>query len=582
MMICSNEHAVKANPLPLAIRGIRKEVVKHFPVRYCFGDFVLEPSRLLFHKNKQIGISPKELGVLVLLLDSAGEIVTKDDIIREVWSGGNVGEESLTRCVYVLRRILREGKQQRFIDTIYGRGYRFTQPVTRTVPSDSPAAGECVFAVLPFRLGSRPDALNLHDAIVQEMAGHAASGVQVLPSSLTQHCGSLLSMLDVLEKVRPDYYLAGYELDLSEGPALRIELIRAQDHVVLHREGIPLDNPLDIERVKGLVRPFIIRHISGLCKRDDPACLPLAACDPWALLREGREAYLLYTPESLVRARTLLLRCQQLLPEDIAVQTYLAECYFALGQMGMQELDGALRECAMLVERVLATEPRHAPALALNGVLHGLNSRFPLAAEQFRQALASDGDDPAVQFYYAWHLFIVGEIKRALHFARQAYQTLPTMTAIPVLMMWLFYCDGDASAALELADRQPGEVMRHPVLLSMKAVILCTEGQPRLARELIAHLRLGGERDGIVYFNTLYARLFSMPAAADREQLAHIMQRDAHPMPSALLPAIIQDQGVGVAKKWYDKIIGASSPCHLLWRHDPRVRPLSLAAGGAV
>lgn len=566
---------MKPNSLPLAIKGIRKEVINHYKVQYAFGDFTLQPSRLLFHKNKQINISPKELGVLVLLLESAGEIVTKDQIIQEVWAGGNVGEESLTRCVYVLRRILREEKQQRFIDTVYGRGYRFTQPVIRVVPEEQPVADNCVFAVLPFTLTSRLDALGLHDAIVQEMTGHHSAGLQVLPSSLTQNCGSVLSTLEVLEKTRPDYYLTGYELDLSAGPSLRIELIRAQDHVVLHREGIPLDKPLSIDRIKGQVKPFIIRHIRGLHKRDDPVGPPSSADEPRALLQEGREAYLLYTPESLIRARTLLQQCLQRQPEDITVLSHLAECYFALGQMGMRGLDGALRECGALTEKILAMEPRHPLALALKGVLHGLNAEFPSAAESFRQATATAADNPLVKYYYAWHLFIVGEITRALHFARQARQALPDMAAIQVLMMWLFYCDGNAGAALEIADRQPGEVMRHPVLLSMKAVILCTEGQPRHARELINHLRHGSERDGIVYFHALYARLFSKPAAADQEQLSQMLQRGAHPMPSALLPVIIQCQGVRAARKWYDKLSISSSPCFLLWRHDPRVRLLS-------
>src|SRR5471030_2551281 len=137
MMTPSNEpRTTKTFATPLPIKGIRKEVVSHFKVQYTFGDFILNSTRVLFHKEKQISVSPKELGVLILLLESAGELVTKDRIIDEVWSGANVAEESLTRCIYVLRRILQEGKHNRYIDTVYGKGYRFSLPVTRITPTE--------------------------------------------------------------------------------------------------------------------------------------------------------------------------------------------------------------------------------------------------------------------------------------------------------------------------------------------------------------------------------------------------------------------------------------------------------------
>lgn len=577
MTSLNEPHAEK--PLSLPIKGVRKEVINRIKAQYSFGDFILQPSRVLFHKTRQINVSPKELAVLVLLLESAGEVVTKEQLIDNVWAGGNVGEESLTRCIYVLRRILQEGKHQRFIDTVYGKGYRFSLPVTKIVPAERPVCANCIFAVLPFKLNNRPEAPGLHDAIIQELSGYAASGLHVLPSSLTLNCGTILETLDMLDKIRADFYLTGYELLLSDGPCLRMELIRAHDHVVLHRTGIALGNPPDADSINAALRPLVQRHLSSLGIRQENTLNPQGGNDPQTLLRAGREAFLQYTPESLALALSLFQQCRQRLPEDREVLCHLAECYFALGQMGMQGLDSALRECGALVSAILALEPRHPLALALGGVLHGLDSQLGQAAEMFRAALTLAADCPSVTYYYAWHLFLVGEIKRARHFARQAHGMLPAMTAIRVLMMWLAYCDDNASAALQMADGQPDGIARHPVLISMKAVILCTEGQPRRAKELIEHLRQGSESDGIVFFNTLYARLFSQPAAADTEQFAQMMQQPEHPMPSALLPMIMQCQGLRAAKKWYDRLSRSSSRCLMLWRHDPRVKQLYSLTG---
>lgn len=559
---------------PLPIKGIRKKVVSHFKVQYTFGDFILNSTRILFHKDRQISVSPKELGVLVLLLESAGEVVSKDRLINEVWSGGNVGEESLTRCIYVLRRILQEGKHNRFIDTVYGKGYRFTLPVTRVTPRERVATANCIFAVLPFQLDMHLDALDLHDAIVQEMTGYAAAGLHVLPSSLTLGCRTLRSTLELIEKIKPDYYLTGYQLTPAGGPLLRIELMRAQDHLVLHREAINLNAQLTAECVNSRIRPLLSKYIPCLNPTGQAAAKLTSSHDPRAVHLEGRGAFMAYTPESLTRALALLQQGHQQSPDDIDLLYHLAECYFALGQMGMMDFDHALRKCGRLIDTVLEKSVDHPRALALGGVLRGLNSAFSQAAAMFSRALALSGNNPSVNYYYAWHLFIVGETGRALHFARQAQKMLPEMTAVQVLIMWLEYCDGNALAALAIADRQSPADQAHPVLLSMKAVILCSEGQPGRAAELIPHLMNGNEQDGIVYFNALYTRMFSQSAAVNGEQVAALMRRSTHMMPSALLPVILQCQGYRAAKKWYDQLSLTSSPCLLLWRNDPRVKPL--------
>lgn len=507
-------HATKSGSLSLPIKGVRKEVINHFNVQYSFGEFILKTSRVLYHKNQQINISPKELGVLVMLLESDGEVVTKDQIIHEVWSGGNVGEESLTRCIYVLRRILQENKDQRFIDTVYGKGYRFALPVTRMKPNERQSAAECIFAVLPFKLSSPVDALGLHDAIVQELSEYAATGLFVLPASLTLNCSSVPATLDVLEKFRPDCYLTGHELVLADKPSLRVELIRAHDHVVLHRESISLDNSQTIDSLKGSLKPFFLNHLIDARNHKAPLEAPAAESCPQQLLQEGREALLRYSPDDLARALLLFRQCQRQLPDDPTLLGHLAECHFALGQMGLHESKSALQECGQLVDRLLTQAPQHPLALALCGVLHGLRHEFGPAAEMFRRALMLSPNSAQVKYYYAWHLFIVGEIKRARHFARQAQQMLPAMNAIQILSMWLAYCDDHDADALQLLNRQPDAMLTHPVLLNMKTVMLNSGRRPGHAGELLDLLSQKSGRKGGVCFNGFSDVSLTPPANA--------------------------------------------------------------------
>lgn len=583
MMTPSNEpRTTKTFATPLPIKGIRKEVVSHFKVQYTFGDFILNSTRVLFHKEKQISVSPKELGVLILLLESAGELVTKDRIIDEVWSGANVAEESLTRCIYVLRRILQEGKHNRYIDTVYGKGYRFSLPVTRITPAERLAttAANRTVAIFPFTMGNGYlDALSLHDALVDDMSDYASCGLHILPSSLTMNCRTVESMLALIEKIRPDYYLAGHELILANQPSLRIEFIRAHDHYVLHREGITLTAALTHGCIKNQLNPLILKYIPGLKAERSQTAMPECKPDAAACLQEGRNAFLEYTPESLTKALGLFQGCLQQMPDDADLYCHLAECYFALGKMGMMGLEPAMKACGNMVDQVLARQPEHPLALAMGGVLHGLNAEFSQAAELFRQALTTAKENPLVNYYYAVHLFIVGEVARALHFARLADQLQPGMIASLALILWLEYCQGNASAALKVTDRQSGAAVEHPVLMSMNAVILCGEGRPSCALKLVDRLQPGDKPEGIIYLNTLYTRLFAQSTVVDADRVAQIVEQSAHKMHSALLPVILQCHGLNEAKKWYDHLANSSSPCLRFWRHDPRVKSLNAATG---
>ncbi|EEZ2946018.1 transcriptional regulator, partial [Escherichia coli] len=87
---------------------------------------------ILTQGNEQVYIPPKELGVLIVLLESAGHVVLKDMIIESVWKNIIVSDESLTRCIYSLRCIFEKIGYDRCIETIYRKGYRFSGQVFKT------------------------------------------------------------------------------------------------------------------------------------------------------------------------------------------------------------------------------------------------------------------------------------------------------------------------------------------------------------------------------------------------------------------------------------------------------------------
>lgn len=96
-------------------------------VSLVFACWTLHGDGRLTGEGADIQLPPKEWHVLRLLLVSGGALMTKDRLLELVWPQGEVAEESLTRCVYSLRKHL--GADKGFIKTIYGRGYRFNCPV---------------------------------------------------------------------------------------------------------------------------------------------------------------------------------------------------------------------------------------------------------------------------------------------------------------------------------------------------------------------------------------------------------------------------------------------------------------------
>lgn len=92
-----------------------------------FAQWTLHGDGRLTGEHADVQLPPKEWHVLRLLLASGGVLMTKDRLLELAWPQGEVAEESLTRCIYSLRKYL--GTDKGFIKTIYGRGYRFTCPV---------------------------------------------------------------------------------------------------------------------------------------------------------------------------------------------------------------------------------------------------------------------------------------------------------------------------------------------------------------------------------------------------------------------------------------------------------------------
>jgi DNA-binding winged helix-turn-helix (wHTH) protein/Tol biopolymer transport system component len=110
---------------------------KHF---YEFGPFRVDPDqRLLLRDNQPVPLQPKAFETLLVLVQRSETVVLKDDLMKSVWPDTFVEESNLAQNIFVLRKTLGDktsgeaASEHRYIVTVPGRGYRFTEKV-RLVP----------------------------------------------------------------------------------------------------------------------------------------------------------------------------------------------------------------------------------------------------------------------------------------------------------------------------------------------------------------------------------------------------------------------------------------------------------------
>src|SRR5713101_6039920 len=101
------------------------------PSVFRFGPFELNvKERLLVQDGRAIPLTGKVFDTLRVLVENAGRLVRKDELLRTVWAGTVVEENNLNHNISLLRKALGEkATGQAYIETVPRIGYRFVAPV---------------------------------------------------------------------------------------------------------------------------------------------------------------------------------------------------------------------------------------------------------------------------------------------------------------------------------------------------------------------------------------------------------------------------------------------------------------------
>src|SRR5258708_15420957 len=102
------------------------------PHFYVFDKFRLDPiEKVLWFGDSIADVAPKAVEVLLVLVEEAGRIVSKEEILEVVWPDSFVEEANLSNYIFKLRKVLGEDEGQKFIETVSKRGYRFVGEIKK-------------------------------------------------------------------------------------------------------------------------------------------------------------------------------------------------------------------------------------------------------------------------------------------------------------------------------------------------------------------------------------------------------------------------------------------------------------------
>jgi len=383
---------------------------------FQFGEYTLDLARgCLRVADSEVDLRPKSFEVLRCLVENAGRLVTKDELIKAVWPNVIVTDESLARCISEVRQAIADSDQE-IIKTVPRRGYRFAIPVsqhpgdaevaTATPPPNTKASidqrisDQASIAVLPFtNLSDDPQQEYFSDGITEDIITELSrfSELAVIARNSTfQFKGKALDVRDVGRQLGVRYVLEGSIRRSGDRIRINAQLIDAVSGA--HRWAERYDREVsDVFAVQDEVTRAIVTVIAGylnMAEAERTLLKPPATWEAYDYYLRGVQTYWAGFTESAV---TSTYEVRRLLEKSLSIDPNYARAY------------------AILARSHVATylEPRDGDYL--------LTAGLDRAHEFARKAVQLDGNLPEAHAQFAWvllfqrrHEAAIAEYERAL------------------------------------------------------------------------------------------------------------------------------------------------------------------------
>jgi adenylate cyclase len=411
------------------------------------GSFTLDLDRLCLRgPSGQADLRPKSFEVLRYLIERAGRVVTKEEMLNAIWPDVTVGDESLTQCISEVRRALSDTDQQ-IIKTIPRRGYLIDVQVspkdvavtqssqaTATTTSALPLPDKPSIAVLPFtNMSGDPEQEYFADGIVDDIITELSRFGELLViarNSCFQYKGKAIDIRQVGRELGVRYVLEGSIRRSGERIRIVAQLVDADTGG--HRWAERYDRKLqDIFAVQDEVVRTIVAILAAHVKKAETERSLTKTSSSWQAYDyylhavDSFASYMSsFSAKDLYEARRLLQHSLSIDPNYARSYCILADTHATAWNTPLDKdfLNYATLERAYEFARKAVQLDRGLPqAHASLGVVLSLRHKHDAAISEFERAIALNPN--FADFRFGLTLIYGGEAMRAIE-VLQAYMRL--------------------------------------------------------------------------------------------------------------------------------------------------------------
>jgi TolB-like protein/Tfp pilus assembly protein PilF len=425
---------------------------------YSFGRFRLDPAgRILFRGKRTVPLPPKAADILLLLVENAGNVIEKRDLLKQVWRDAFVEEGSLTRTISILRKALDAGRRE-FISTVPTRGYRFTARVEG--PSSALAtlqSSRVMLAVLPFEnLSGQKSQEYFSDGLTEEMITQLGRvnpdrlGV-IARTSAMQYKNTRKTIHQIGRELLVSHVVEGSVRRASGRVRVTAQLIQVSDQTHLWAESYER-NTSDILALQNEVARTIARQIQiKLIPQDAQRVSASGSISPEAYeaYLKGRYLWNQRTLDALQKSLKHFEKAIEIDPDYAPSYAGVADSYLTLQDYGhLPTIEATAKAKQAASEALRRDELLSEPHISLgHAYFHEFN--WSAAEQEFKRGLELNPNYAVGHFYFANYWLARGRFQDALAEARQAQALDPF--SVPVrsnVAMALFY-SGQYDQAIE-------------------------------------------------------------------------------------------------------------------------------------
>ncbi len=431
-----------------------------------FEDYVLRPSeRLLLRNGTPVPLKAKVFETLLNLVQNHGRILSKEDLMKLIWTDRFVEESNLSQYIFILRRILGENPQDhRFIVTIPGHGYRFVAKVNE-VPergSGSLHPGDAVeekarirsIAILPPRFldPDQPDeflGLALADTLITQLSTNKSISVRSTVA-VHQYSGSSKDPILIGEEMKVDAILSGTIYKVRDELAVNLQLTGVASHETIWANRFEVSASEFLE-VQSEIAAEVADALAIELEDGEGASsgkMPKSQ-ETYQKYLKGRFLWEKRTEAGLREGLACVQELVELEPDFALAHVGIADSYLLLGEylyLAPEESFPFAREAA---EKALELDPRSSEAYAsMAEYYHYYEKDWAKAEECYQKAYRLNPNYASARHWYAWSLMSIGRFDDAREQIEIAQQIDPSSMVLSTSRGLPFYFKKDFERAI--------------------------------------------------------------------------------------------------------------------------------------